>query len=440
MLGKTQAGLVYLLTALSRAGYAAEVVDLSGTFGFYDPPEELYCSCDSPEWMSPDGILRGEWMDEYLPPAEVVGDLVFFSAQFSPDLVFHARYSHNLRKSNPKVTTAIGGAALAGLREEQLDVAAMFFDHVLVGYDVEALLCHALDHKGQRARQGEIVKAMAAPGFSPDYSLVPLGDFVSVYTGHGCYYGRCRFCDFPSRAEGEVSFRAAAEVAADIKCIQAIRPGVRDIFLTHDSYSCHYLQETLSEVERHCGHVPFSLMLRAEPWVTEELGEQLAKLGCTNVFIGAEGLDDEILQLLNKGLSTESIVRVIRALSKFVDITIGMILFVPNVSKIALDSQLRQLEAILPFVRSIEPEILTVVNGSEFAESPSDYGIILNATERVINDSWCFGLSHDIPWTMSDPRQIETWFRHAAELRRLYGDRVEPTYWTNVDRLKADVG
>jgi hypothetical protein len=180
-------------------------------------------------------------------------------------------------------------------------------------------------------------------------------------------------------------------------------------------------------------------MLRAEPWVTEELGEQLAKLGCTEVFIGAEGLHDEILQLLNKGLSMENIVSVIRALSKFVDITIGMILFVPNVSKIALDSQLRHLEAILPFVWSIEPEILTVVNGSEFAESPSDYGIILNATERVINDSWCFGLSQDIPWTMSDPRQIENWFQHAAELRHLCGDRVSPECWTNVDRLKADI-
>ena len=414
-------------------------MDIAGAFAFYDLPEQLYCSCDSPEWMSADGILCGDWMDGHLPEVQVCGDLVLFSAQFSPDVIFHARCSHNLRKSDPMVTTAIGGSALAGLHREQLELIATFFDYVLVGYDVEALLSQVSRRKRHQKGPGKIVKAMAAPKFSPDYSLLPLKDFVSVYTGHGCYYRGCRFCDFPSRTEGNVTFRKARDVARDVRSIQLLKPDVQDVFLTQDSYSRDYLCETLGEIDRLCGRVPFSLMLRGESWVTEELGEQLAQLGCTDVFIGAEGLDHEILQILNKGLSVETLVNAIRALSEFVNVTIGMILFVPGVSKRAFNSQLRRLETVLPYVRNIEPEILTVVNGSEFAENPSQYGILLNATERVLNDSWCFGLGQDIPWTMSEPLQIDNWFLHAAELKQLCGDRVDPMYWTNVDRLRADI-
>ena len=70
----------------------------------------------------------------------------------------------------------------------------------------------------------------------------------------------------------------------------------------------------------------------ASQWVNQEIGEILAKSGCTDVFIGAEALNDEILQVLNKGVTTRDILNSVKALSEYVDVTIGMILFVPGVS------------------------------------------------------------------------------------------------------------
>lgn len=434
----TQAGLVYLCTALARAQYNFQIIDLSGRIVYFDPPEELHLRCDSPYWMNPHSISYGDWMDRYLPSAEQAGDFVFFSSLFSPDIVFHARYSHNIKTSNPEAVTAIGGAALAGLRQEQLEFLASFFDYVLIGHDVDMLLRGVFNNKSRSQKQGVIVRAIDPPGFRPDYSLVHLEDFVTVYTGHGCYYGKCRFCDYPARAYQKIVFRNCVDVAGDAYKVYQLQPSVSDIVLTQDSYTAKHLAGTAHEIGRYGGYIPYNLMLRAEPWVTQEIGEILGKSGCTDVFIGAEALNDEILQVLNKGVTTREILNSVKALSEYVDVTIGIILFVPGVSENALNSQLKYIEELLPYLCRIEPEVLTVVNGSGFAHNPSRHGIILDATENLLNDSWCFGLSPDIPWTMTDTDLMEKWFEHTHELRGLCSEYVKAEYWRTIKCLQTE--
>ena len=433
----TQAGLVYLCTGLVRARCNFQVIDLSGRIVYFRSPKELHLRCNSPCWMNPDSIRYGDWMDRYLPSADQTGDLVFFSSLFSPDIVFHARYSHNIKTFNPEAVTAIGGAALAGLRQEQLEFLTGFFDYVLVGHDVDMLLRWVFNKKSRGQGKGEIVRAIAPPGFKPDYSLVRLEDFVTVYTGHGCYYGKCRFCDYAARAYQKIVFRNCIDVAMDVYKVYKLQPSVSDIVLTQDSYTAKHLVGTAHEIGRYGGYIPYNLMLRAESWVTQEIGEILAKSGCTDVFIGAEALNDEILQVLNKGVTTRDILNSVKALSEYVDVTIGMILFVPGVSEGALNSQLECIEELLPYLYRIEPEVLTVVNGSGFACEPSRYGIILYATENLLNDSWCFGLSPDIPWTMTDTDLMEKWFEHAHKLRELCSEYVKAEYWGAIECLQT---
>jgi hypothetical protein len=181
-------------------------------------------------------------------------------------------------------------------------------------------------------------------------------------------------------------------------------------------------------------------MLRAEPWVTRDVGRVLAESGCTDVFVGAEALDDEILKVLNKGVTTERVLNAIKALAEFVDVTIGMILFVPAVDQRSLDSQLDRIEGLLPYLHSIEPEVLTVVSGSLFARDPSRYGVILHATENTLNDSWCYGLSPDIPWAMADTRLMDRWFDHVERLQKKCSGYVNEQYWKAVRQLRKGCG
>ena len=46
-------------------------------------------------------------------------------------------------------------------------------------------------------------------------------------------------------------------------------------------------------------------------WISQELGELLSESGCTDVFIGAESLDYDILHILNKGVTIKNIVNAV---------------------------------------------------------------------------------------------------------------------------------
>jgi len=439
--GMTQASLVYIYTALVKSGMQVNLYDLSGTISYYDAPEELYTSCDSISWMNPDSIKEGCWMDDYLPEIDEPTEIVFFSALFSPDLVFHARLSHVLRMRGNTIT-AIGGNALAGLKEEQILFVSSFFDYILIGYDVSALieqtmsLVKELPKNAPRTR-GHILKALSAPSISPNYSLINLENFVTVYSGKGCYYGKCNFCDYPARAQGAISFRAVNDVAIDLLSIQKLRPTVEDIVLTQDCYTQAHLIATVHSIQKTCGTIPYNLMLRAEPWIDSRIARILQRSGCTDVFIGAEALDDCMLTQLNKGITTEHIINAVKLLSEYVDVTIGMILFIPNVSQDGLDSQIKILEGLLPYLNSIEPEVLTVLGGSFYARFPEKHGIVLGATENVLNDSWCFGLSQDIPWSLKDYTLIERWLNHIEALHDMCSSLVKKEYWSSIDDIKA---
>lgn len=434
----TQAGAVYLCTALTNANISYQLLDLSGRLDYTNTPKELNTKCDSPDWLNPNSIKFGDWMDDYLPKLNIINDYVLFSSLYSPDIVFHARLSHNIKKRNPNVITVIGGCAVVSLQEEQLKLISEFFDYILIGHDVEALLNVVIEGTKSIESNCTIVKKIASPSFRPDYSLLPLKELVTVYSGHGCYYGKCSFCDYPSRAFQKLIFRQAEEVARDINQIYQLQPEIIDIVLTQDSYTEKYLNETAMEIARLGGKIPYNLMLRADTWITEEIGENLVKSGCTDIFIGAEALDEEILAIINKGLSVENIINAIEILSKFVRVTIGMILFVPDVSEKSLANQLKNIEILLPHLYSIEPEILTVVHGSEFALNPSKYGINLYETNSPINNSWCFGLSHDIPWSMLDKDLMMQWFNFYRKFKELCINHVKPGYWDAIEKLEKE--
>jgi hypothetical protein len=267
----TQAGLIYLLTALLRSGYKYNLIDLSGKIKYFDAPEELYVKCDSSLWMNPQSIIDGDWMVCYLPSVEDVNETIFFSSQFSPDLIFHARLSHKIKTRYPGVFTAVGGSALASLQPKQIEFLRFFFDYILIGHDVESLIS-SIDFKYTQDLNDLIIKKISPPSFSPDYSLLKLQEMVNVYSGHGCYYGLCRFCDYPSRAYQKNYSRPSQLVAEDINNIHKYNPEVKDIVLTQDSYTYKYLLQTASEICKLGGHIPYNLMLRAESWINKDVG------------------------------------------------------------------------------------------------------------------------------------------------------------------------
>ena len=54
---KTQAGVVYLSTAIEKSGINSNILDLSGQIDYFDPPENFFSSHKSQKWLHKDLFL-----------------------------------------------------------------------------------------------------------------------------------------------------------------------------------------------------------------------------------------------------------------------------------------------------------------------------------------------------------------------------------------------
>jgi len=434
---KTQTSLIYLATELNKLGIQFDLLDLSGEIDYFDPPQKFFSPCDSEYWLSPRIFHEAHWLDDYLPSYREEYDAVFYSALFSPDILLHGRHSINQKKHYPNCVSVIGGAAISCLNDKQLSVISEIFDYVCIGQDVEYLIGKVIKNIKEPGDNfiGNHIKTNGLERIQPDYELVDIKPFVTVYSGSGCNWGKCVFCN-SSNLCPEYYSRPGIEIARDFEKISQLNGNISDVMLSSDSFTKNNLRETVSCLMDKKLDVPYNIMLRGEKWVSEELGELLRESGCTDVYIGAESLNDEILKTLNKGLNTENIINAIKNLSKYVKVTVGLMLFIPCVTEKQLDEQLVTVERILSNVNDIEPEILSIVQGAELASHPENYGIKLWATETNINDSWCYGLSPDIPWTFENSSDAKIWFEYYDKLRNLIRDFVQPHYWDSIDFVR----
>lgn len=431
---KNQSSLVYLATALNNLGIQFDILDLSGEIDYFDPPEELFSPCDSEEWLSPRIFHEAFWLDDYIPSVSKEYDTVFYSALFSPDILVHGRHSINQKKASPNCLSIIGGAVVSCLNTKQTNILSEIFDYVCCGYDVEYFISEIIKNNssGNNGSNHNCLKTDRLAKFQPDYSLLATKPFVTVYSGHGCNWGKCRFCNSAYQSNPQYYSRPATEIVHDFDQISKLNPGVKDVMLSSDSFTQKNIAELAFSLKQCQSTVPYNIMLRGEKWASKELGELLRESGCTDVFIGAESLNDGVLRILNKGVNTENIINAANNLSKNVKVILGLLLFIPGATQKQLDDQLQAIEQVLPMVDAIEPEILSVVQGSAFADNPEKYGIELWATERTINDSWCYGLSPDIPWTFQNDKDAVMWFDFYDKLKSLIYDFVEPHYWDAV--------
>lgn len=434
---KTQSSLVYLATVLNNLGIQFDILDLSGEINYFDPPKELFSSCESEYWLSLPIFHEALWIDDYIPGVSKEYDVVFYSVLFSPDILVHGRHSINQKIALPSCVTVIGGPVLSCLNSSQLSIISEIFDYVCCGYDVEYFISEIINNiPSDNSSNYKQLKTNKLVKIQPNYSLIDIRPFVTVYSGHGCNWGKCRFCNSVFQSNQKYYSRYAFEIANDFEKISQLNSGIKDVMLSSDSFTQENITTIASILKHRRSNIPYNIMLRGEKWVSEELGELLSESLCTDVFIGAESLNDEILKILNKGIATENIVNAVANLSKNVKVILGLLLFIPGATENQLDDQLQVIEKVLPKVAAIEPEILSVVQGSAFADNPEKYGINLWATKRTINDSWCFGLSPDIPWTFQNHKEADAWFKFYDRLKTLIYDFVEPHYWDAIDYVR----
>lgn len=403
----TQASILYLASWLKKARVGFEILDMSGTIDYFNPPAEFFSSWNSKNWLNKNIFYTNRLADEYTK-----ADTVYYSSMFSTDILVHGRHAVKMKELFPNCKTVLGGAAVRCLDSKQLSILRIIFDDIYLDSITDVV---------------------------PDYSLIPIKPFVTIHSGRGCVYGKCRFCNTNSLSEYDMYYiKSAYNVMKEFQEIKKYK--VEDVMLSSDMFTRKYINNLAEQLITHKIDVPYNIMLRAEEWIDEEFSNKLKKSGCTDVFIGAEAFEDGILEFLNKGTHTYNNINAIKNLHNAgIKVEVGMILFIPSITKEQMDIQLNNIEPLLPYIHSINLEILTITNHSEFALHPYKYDIELwPRGGKSIIPSWCHGFSPDIPWMFLNKSEIKLWIDHYDDLKLLLGDVVPSHYYESIDYLKGE--
>lgn len=404
---KMQSSIVYLCTLLSQQEIKFDILDLSGMIDYYDPPEEFLSPCSSKYWLSSKIFHDGIWLNKHTPIDNGNSyNIIYYSALFSYDILIHGRHLIEQKKMNCNCRGIIGGNALQNLNSKQLSIISEIFDEVFTG----------------------------KININPNYKLIKPKLFYTIDTGNGCKWGKCIFC-MSNIAGGIRSHRAVAKIVHDFETLNRSNSNIFDVMLSSDCFSYKHLKGIAEGLINAKINIPYNIMLRGETWITEDFSQLLAESGCTHVFIGAETLDDSMLKMINKGLTVKNITRAVKILSKNMEVELGLILFLPLHASINLSNQLDNIKELTLYLYGLEPEVLSVIQGTEIFLNPQKYNIKLWTNKNNIGHGWCYGLSPEVPWSFINSSDAVKWFKFYDLLRREIETIVDTKYWDSIDYI-----
>ena len=140
---------------------------------------------------------------------------------------------------------------------------------------------------------------------NPMHSLWSNGKWNKMTLAHGCYWGKCAFCDgtldYIKRFE-----KAPVELLVDRMETIMAQTGESGFHFVDEAAPPALLRKLSEEIIRRKLNVSYWTNVRFEKSYTVELCYLLAKSGCVAVAGGLEVASPRVLQLINKGITIET--------------------------------------------------------------------------------------------------------------------------------------
>jgi hypothetical protein len=277
-------------------------------------------------------------------------DLVCLTVPFPGNLFGALKCGHYIKQHYPKCKVAMGGGfantELRSLNEPKL------FDYVdfVALDDGEApllSLLEFLDGKRERAQLKRIFlrdegRVMFVNGAkekdipqrevgTPDYRDLPLGDYLSVVEmvnpmhrlwsdgrwnkltlAHGCYWGKCSFCDVSLDYIRRYEPMTAALLCDRIEEM-SIQTGQHGFHFVDEAAPPALMRDLAIEIIRRGLTVTWWTNIRFEKSFTPDLCRLLHASGCIAVSGGLEVASDRLLEKMKKGVTVAQVANVASA-------------------------------------------------------------------------------------------------------------------------------
>jgi len=223
--------------------------------------------------------------------------------------------ANNFRKVNPKGKVIIGGSHATFLPEE----AAQFADLVVTG-EGEPVISDVIEMLKDGGANTNIVSGRPVENLDdlpfPDFSLIDGFKkrlrVTPVSTSRGCPFD-CTFCSVTAMFGRKYRFRSTESVIEELSRLEH-----RHVFFYDDSFDANKprLKTLLSEMIRRKLTPPWTSQVRVDVAKDEELVKLIARSNCSELCIGFESTDPEVLKSYNKKQTPDDVMKCIEVLHK----------------------------------------------------------------------------------------------------------------------------
>ncbi len=275
--------------------------------------------------------------------------MLCISVPFPGNLYAAFRCAQWVKKHKPEIAVSLGGG-FANTELRSLSDARVFdyFDFVTLDdgeRPVELLVEHIEGNRSLEnlkrtfALSEGVVKYFDGSGLpdyrqsevgTPDYTGLPLADYISVIEivnpmhrlwsdgrwnkltmAHGCYWGKCTFCDISLDY-----IKLYEPVAASLLCDRieelVAQTGQNGFHFVDEAAPPALMRELALEILRRKLSVTWWTNIRFEKSFSRDLCVLLKASGCIAVSGGLEVASDRLLALIDKGVTVEQVARVTR--------------------------------------------------------------------------------------------------------------------------------
>ena len=272
--------------------------------------------------------------------------LVCFSVPFPGNLYSAFRLAQMIKKQFPHVKTAMGGGfpntELRSLTDQRV---FEFFDFISLDdgeRPLELIVKHLenpsiLEFKRTYIVQNDEVQFLnnsTLPDYkqsevgTPDYSDLKLEDYISVIEianpmhslwsdgrwnkltmAHGCYWGKCTFCDI-SLDYIKIYEPIAAQIIVDRMEEMMVQTGQSGFHFVDEAAPPALMRAVAMEILKRNLVVTWWTNIRFEKSFTKDLCFLLQASGCIAVSGGLEVASDRLLDLIQKGVTVAQVAQV----------------------------------------------------------------------------------------------------------------------------------
>ena len=280
-------------------------------------------------------------------------DLVCISVPFPGNLYGGFKCGQYLKANHPQIKVAMGGGfpntELRSLKEPRV------FDYVdfICLDDGEAPLVSLLEHLDGARELSKLKRIYSRVGpdvvyhngakerdvpqreaGTPDYSDLPLNDYLSVIEivnpmhrlwsdgrwnkltlAHGCYWGKCSFCDISLDYIRRYEPVTAAILCDRIEEIMA-QTGQNGFHFVDEAAPPALMRDLALEIIRRKLTVVWWTNIRFEKNFTHDLCLLLKASGCIAISGGLEVASDRLLERMKKGVTVSQVARVADAFTQ----------------------------------------------------------------------------------------------------------------------------